>query len=48
MNPSVSQEQFGEPNPDQSRSATPINNHPYASMDDEQKDFYAKSMKLRF
>ncbi len=48
MNPSVSQEQVGEPGAENSRSATPINNHPYASMDDEQKDFYAKSMKLRF
>jgi hypothetical protein len=30
-----------------SRAATPMNNHPYASMDDEQKDFYHRSMKLK-
>ena len=48
MNPSISQEQLGEGAGEQSRSATPINNHPYASMDDEQKDFYAKSMKLKY
>ena len=25
-----------------------MNNHPYASMDDEQKDFYHRSMKLKY
>ena len=25
-----------------------MNNHPYASMDDEQKDFYQRSMKLKY
>lgn len=37
MNPSVSQEVAEG---DMSRATTPINDHPYARMDDEQKDFY--------